>query len=189
MGRPRGLLTYLSVLFAGGVAAVALPALASGTTRAAKPAVYPKHQARVVGAAVVNFKQLARLERLRGHAGPARPATMPEPQEIPEPNVRKLTIPSPFGSMLLSSGSLSNVPSPSPAQSFIAQADAPRPSNGFSYIPPDTNGAVGASTMMSTLNSNYVVEQKANGAVVGTVVGMDTFWSAAGATAPFDPKL
>jgi hypothetical protein len=185
---PRGPLTYLSVLFASGVVAVALPALASGTTRAAAPALYPKHQARVVGAAVVNFTQLARLERLRGHVGTARPAAMPEPQEIPEPNVRKLTLPSPFGSMLLSSGSLSNVPSPSPTQSFIAQADAPRASDGHSYIPPDTDGAVGASKMMSTLNSNYVVEQKSNGAVVGSVVGMDTFWSGAGATSPFDPK-
>ena len=50
MRSPRGLLTYLFVLFAGGVVAVALPALASGTTGAAAPAVYPKHQARVVGA-------------------------------------------------------------------------------------------------------------------------------------------
>src|SRR5256884_1172236 len=187
MRSPRGLLTYLFVLFAGGVVAVALPALASGTTGAAAPAVYPKHQARVVGAAVVNFAQLARLERLRGHVA-GRPAAMPEPQEIAEPNMRGLTPPSPFGTMLLSSGSLSNVPSPAPVQSFIAQADAPRPS-GFSYIPPDTNGAVGASKIMSTLNSNYVVEQKSNGAVVGSVVGMDTFWSAAGATSPFDPKI
>jgi hypothetical protein len=188
MGRPRGPLSYLCVLFASGVVAVALPALASGTTRAAKPGVYPSHQAHVVGAAVVNFAQLARLEKLHGRVGPGRPSAMPEPQEIPEPNMRQLTLPSPFGSMLLSSGSLSNVPSPSPSQSFIAQADAPRPVSGFSFIPPDTMGAVGATKMMSTLNSNYVVEQKSNGAVVGSVVGMDTFWNAAGATSPFDPK-
>jgi hypothetical protein len=188
MGRPRGLLTYVSVLFAGGVVAVALPALASGTTRAAKPGVYPSHQAHVVGAAVVNFAQLARLEKLHGRVGPGRPASMPEPQEIPEPNMRQLTLPSPFGSLLLSAGSLTNAPSPAPIQSFIAQPDAPRPSSGYSFIPPDTNGAVGATKMMSTLNSNYVVEQKSNGAVVGSAVGMDTFWSAAGATSPFDPK-
>jgi PASTA domain len=188
VGRPRGLLSYLSVLFAGGAVAVALPALASGTTRAAAPGVYSSHKAHVVGAAVVNFAQLAHIEKLRGHVGPGRPAAMPEPQEIPEPNMRQLTLPSPFGSQLLSSGGLSNVPSPSPSQSFIAQADAPRPSSGYSFIPPDTQGAVGATTMMSTLNSNYVVEQKSNGSVVGGVVGMDTFWSPAGATSPFDPK-
>jgi PASTA domain len=188
MGRPRGLLTYLSVLFAGGVVAVALPALASGTTRAANPSVYPSHQAHVVGAAVVNFAQLARLEKLHGHIGPGQPSAMPEPQEIPEPNARHLTLPSPFGSLLLSSGSMSNVPSPSPSQSFIAQADALRVGTTFSFIPPDTMGAVGATKMMSTLNSNYVVEQKSDGSAVGSAVGMHTFWGAAGATAPFDPK-
>ena len=187
MGRPRGLLSHLSVLFAGGVIAVALPALASGTT-GAKPGVYPSHKAHVVGAAFINFAQLGRIGRLHGHVGPGQPATMPEPQEVPEPNMRQLTLPSPFGSQLLSSAGLSNVPSPSPTQSFIAQADAPRPISGFSFIPPDTQGAVGATTMMSTLNSNYVVEQKSNGAVVGSAVGMDTFWQAAGATQPFDPK-
>jgi hypothetical protein len=188
MGSPRGPLSYLSVLLAGGVLAVALPALASGTTRLAKPGVYPSHKANVVGAAVVNFSQLARIGRLHGHVGPGQPATMPEPQEVPEPNMRQLTLPSPFGSQLLSSASLTNVPSPSPSQSFIAQADAPRPISGFSFIPPDTNGAVGATKMMSTLNSNYVVEQKSNGAVVGSVVGMDTFWQPAGGAKPFDPK-
>jgi PASTA domain-containing protein len=188
MGRPRGLLTYLALLCAGGAVAVALPGLAAGTTRAAAPGVYPSHKAQVVGAAVVNFSQLARIGRLHGHVGPGQPATMPEPQEVPEPNMRQLTLPSPFGSQLLSSAGLSNVPSPSPTQSFIAQADAPRPISGFSFIPPDTQGAVGATTMMSTLNSNYVVEQKSNGAVVGSPVGMDTFWQAAGATQPFDPK-
>src|SRR5436190_5078508 len=179
MGRPRGLLTYLSVLFAGGVIAVVLPALASGTTRAAAPHVYPSHRANVVGAAVVNFSRLARLQSLEGR--PARPVTMPEPQEIPEPNVRKLTLPSPFGTSLLSSASQANTPSPAPVQSFLAQAD------NSMFVPPDTDGAVGTDKLFTTVNGTYIVEQKSNGAALKALT-MATFWGATGAQHPFDPK-
>ena len=182
----RGLRTYFLLSALGGLLAVALPGMASGTTGAAARGAYPAKRIRVSAASIVNFRQLAHLEAMQGRSGPARPAVMPEPQEIPEPNMRQLTLPSPFGSQLLSAATRASVPSPSPAQSFLAQSDSPRPS-GYSFIPPDTDGAVGTTKLMSTLNSNYVIEQKSNGAVLSSV-GMDNFWASVGATGPFDPK-
>jgi hypothetical protein len=178
----------LALLCAGGAVAVALPGLAAGTTRSASAVVYPKKQVHVVASSVINFRQLARLEALRGHrSGVARPYKMPEPQEGPHMNSRAITLPSPFGSHLLAEAGQAHAPSPSPTQSFLAQADAPRPSNGFIYIPPDTSGAVGKTKLMSTANSNYVIERKSDGAQL-SLVGMDTFWGSVSAASPFDPK-
>ena len=106
---------------------------------------------------------------------------MPEPQEIPEPNVRKLTLPSPFGTSLLSSASQANTPSPAPVQSFLAQAD------NSMFVPPDTDGAVGTDKLFTTVNGTYIVEQKSNGAALKALT-MATFWGATGAQHPFDPK-
>jgi hypothetical protein len=138
-------------------------------------------------AGAIDFAQLARLERLKKrYAGPLVPGLMPEPQEKAEPNNR-ITLPSPFQAPLSSTEATSSAPSPSPAASFLAQADAPG-SGGLSFIPPDTQGAVGSDKLMVSLNSNFVVQQKSTGAVLGTV-SMTTFWGATGAAHPFDPKV
>ena len=183
MGGPRATLSLLAV---GAAVAVTLPALASGTTRSA--GVYPTKRLHVTAASVVNFRQLARLDALRPHpAGPLHPGLMPEPQEVAEPNAQ-ITLPSPFVESLgLPDGLSSYAPSPSPVQSFLAQADAPRVGTTTSFIPPDTMGAVGPTKLMSTLNSNYVIEQKSGGALVSDV-SMTTFWGSVGAAHPFDPK-
>src|SRR5262249_5020105 len=54
-------------------------------------------------------------------------------------------------------------------------------------IPPDTHGAVGIDKVMSVHNSNYRIQNKADGAVISTVA-ISTFWSATGAIDPFDPR-
>jgi hypothetical protein len=171
----------------GGLAAVAWPAVASGTTASASGVTYHGHAAHIAAAGVVDFALLAQLEANRPQpTGPLTPDPLPEPQEKPEPQSH-ITLPSPFQAPLgLSEGGL-GVSSPSPAASFIAQGDSPRFGTTTNVIPPDTDGAVGQDKLMVTLNNNYVIEQKSDGAVLSTV-SMPTFWAAAGALQPFDPK-
>ncbi|MBA3241063.1 MAG: hypothetical protein H0T60_07525, partial [Acidobacteria bacterium] len=85
-------------------------------------------------------------------------------------------------------------PSPGPASSFQAQPDIPKfdgPQAGFSFIPPDTHGAVGLDKLFVTLNNVYTVQNKLTGAPLSTV-STDTFWNAGSATPRgtgyFDPK-
>jgi hypothetical protein len=181
----RGLSLVACVLLACGLVAVAAPSFASGSADGS--VTYPGVRAHVSRAGAIDFAQLARLERLKKrYAGPLVPGLMPEPQEKAEPNNR-ITLPSPFQAPLSPTEATSSAPSPSPAASFLAQADAPG-NGGLSFIPPDTQGAVGPDKLMVSLNSNFVVQQKSTGAVLGTV-SMTTFWGATGAAHPFDPKV
>lgn len=52
---------------------------------------------------------------------------------------------------------------------------------GYSFIPPDTMGAVGASQFMETTNGGYAVFDKATG-VAQQVISDGAFWTAAGQT-------
>ena len=172
----------LLLLVAGGFAGIVLAAPAGATKGG-----YRGTQVRVSAASVVDFMQLARLDGLRRVYGPLQPGVMPEPQEKAEPNVR-MTLPTPFDPPLgLPDGHLS-APSPAPAQGFVAQLDAARYGTTTSFIPPDTAGAVGPTRLMSTLNSNYVIQDRVDGAVLGTV-SMSTFWASVGAGVPFDPRV
>jgi hypothetical protein len=169
------------LLVAGGIAALAVAAPASATRS------YPALRVGISAASVVDFAQLARLDAERYAYGPLHPGLMPEPREKAEPNVH-VTVPSPFASPLgLPNGRLST-PSPSPAQSFLAQLDSARNGTSTSFIPPDTAGAVGPTRLMSTLNSNYVVQDRADGKVLASV-SMATFWASLGAAMPFDPRV
>jgi hypothetical protein len=169
------------LLLAGGIAGLAVTAPAGAAS------AYPATRVNVSAASVVDFAQLARFDAQRRSYAPLHPGLMPEPQEKAEPNVH-ITLPSPFRSPLgLPNGRLS-APSPSPVQSFLAQLDSARNGTGTSFIPPDTAGAVGPTRLMSTLNSNYVVEDRADGKVVASV-SMATFWASVGAVMPFDPRV
>src|SRR4051812_22890771 len=160
--------------------------LALCTPAGATPA-YPAMPVNVSAASVVDFAQLAGFDAQRRAYGALHPGLMPEPQERAEPNVH-VTLPSPFRSPLgLPNGRLS-APSPSPAQSFLAQLDSARNGSTTSFIPPDTAGAVGPTRLMSTLNSNYVIQDRADGKVL-TSVSMSTFWASVGAAMPFDPRV
>ena len=82
------------------------------------------------------------------------------------------------------------VPSPAPAQNFqgaIDEAVGGGPSGMFT-IPPDTMGAVGLDKVVTMVNNNLVIQDKATGAVL-SLVGMSSFWAAAGGTGHFDPRI
>ena len=184
--RARHAWTRLLPLAAAGIAAFAPAALASGKSAPSADLAYHGRPAQIVAAGVVDFAQLSRLEALAPQSGPLRSYPLPEPEEKPEPQSH-ITIASPLQPPLaLPEGGL-DIPSPSPALSFLAQADSPRAGTTSSVIPPDTDGAVGQDKLMATLNNNYVVEQKSDGAVLATV-SMPAFWAPSGALQPFDPK-
>jgi hypothetical protein len=166
------------LLVAGGIAGLALAAPVGATTGLRVP---------VSTESVVDFAQLARMDGMRRVYGPLHPGLMPEPQEKAEPNMRPMMLPTPFAPPLgLPDGDLS-LPSPAPEQGFVAQLDSPRYGTSTSFIPPDTAGAVGPTRLLSTLNSNYVIQDR-SGAVLSTV-SMSTFWASVGATDPFDPRV
>jgi hypothetical protein len=182
MKRARGLLP----LVAGGVVAVMLPALASGQGPGSS-VTYRGAPTRAAAASVVSFARLAKIEAQRPKAsGPLTPFLLPEPQEKGEPNSH-ITLPSPFPVLPSTDEYTAGVPSPSPTASFLAHADSPRVGTAISVVPPDTDGAVGLSKVMVTLNNNYVIEDKATGAVLSSV-SMPTFWASSGSVSPFDPK-
>ncbi|HEY6835742.1 MAG TPA: PASTA domain-containing protein [Gaiellaceae bacterium] len=162
-------------------AATALLALVQPVRAAARGVAVPASSA-----SIVDFTQLARFDGQRRAYGPLHPGLMPEPQEKAEPNVH-VDVPSPFLAPLgLPDGTL-RTPSPAPAQSFLAQLDHARDGTTTSFIPPDTAGAVGPTRLMSTLNSNYVIQDR-SGKVLASV-SMSTFWASVGAAAPFDPRV
>lgn len=70
---------------------------------------------------------------------------------------------------------------PEPPPDFPAQSD-----NGL-VAPPDTNGAVGPERVLSTLRSNYVVQDKMSGEVLSSVP-IEVFWAPTGATTPYNPR-
>jgi PASTA domain-containing protein len=80
------------------------------------------------------------------------------------------------------------VQSPFPSASFLGQRDMPAVGATKTESPPDTSGAVGRDKLMVALNSNYVIQRKSDGAVLSTM-SMESFWSAVGAHAPFDPHV
>jgi hypothetical protein len=185
VGKGRASGALVAALLASTLAAVGAPSFAAGS--AGDRVTYKGVRVHVSAAGMINFGQLARLERLKKrYTGPLVPGLMPEPQEKAEPNSH-ITLPSPFVAPLSASSATSSAPSPSAATSFLAQADAPG-AGGLSFIPPDTQGAVGLDKLMVPLNSNFVIQQKSNGAVLSTV-SMDAFWGAAGAAHPFDPRI
>jgi hypothetical protein len=146
---------------------------------------YTRVPVRISASAVVNVRALARLDRLKRRAGvpaSAEPAEPPEPQEKAEPSVR-ITVPLPLVSAL----SVPTVPSPFVSASFLAQTDAPLIGRK-TESPPDTNGAVGRDKLLVPLNSNYVIQRKADGKVLSKV-SMTSFWAAVGAHKPFDPRV
>ena len=132
---------------------------------------------RVSATAVVDMRALARV--------PARPEppSPPEPSERAEHTVRAPELPL---STRRRTRTLA-VPSPYVSASFLAQTDTPL-AGKKTESPPDTNGAVGREKLMSTLNSNYVIQRKSDGKVLSRV-SMTSFWSRLGTRHPFDPRV
>jgi hypothetical protein len=80
---------------------------------------------------------------------------------------------------------------------FLAQTmkDLPALNDGYTLIPPDTDGAVGPDHIVELINGSYAVYTKTGGFV--TASGLDDFWKAAGVTPSglyppvnsFDPRV
>lgn len=116
--------------------------------------------------------------------------TMPVPGSIPE--VETPAEPSTKSQSLLSAPDVPQplVPSPTPSQNFqgaIDEAVGGGPSGTFT-IPPDTMGAVGLDKIISFVNNNMVIQNKATGSVL-SLVGITSFFNSTGATGVFDPRV
>jgi hypothetical protein len=139
-----------------------------------------------VSITTVNFAELARDEQERQvgqNLAPQIGIVVPWlPYEEPQGPLAGKGAPTSGGEI-----EVPNVPSPSPSASFQGLNDIPQVGGFFSFIPPDTNGAVGPTRIFNTLNNNYRVLDKATGATISTV-SMWTFWAGTGAVQPFDPK-
>jgi len=78
--------------------------------------------------------------------------------------------------------------SPAPTTMFQAQPDVAT-SEGFSWIPPDTWGAVGKLHLMSVHNNNVKIQDK-TGVLSTPIVSLATFWSTLpGIGSTYDPKI
>lgn len=105
----------------------------------------------------------------------------------PEPGALPLALPLPTGAEAHASavvgrqGAATDEPSPAPRASFAAIGD------DGTAIPPDTQGAVGPEHVMTTLNSQVRVQDRA-GRVLLTL-SLAGFWASLGEPSPFDPKL
>ncbi|HTC95798.1 MAG TPA: hypothetical protein VK699_20310 [Terriglobales bacterium] len=135
---------------------------------------------------VVNFSALAAQEALHPNKrvgvqeGPERET--PRPQELPPGAIIKfaresnVTTPSaappiaPFSPL-----------SPVLANNFLAELD------NFTFIPPDTQGAVGPNHLVVTLNTNVVVQDRSGNNL--TIVSLAGFWAPTGNSRTTDPRV
>jgi hypothetical protein len=138
--------------------------------------------------AVVNFQEAAWRDAIKPRVtGPLIPLLIPDSEPPPEPYFAPASDWSAQNIPSLSNLPRPLVPSPSTSQDFAGLDDIPITGTSFIVIPPDTDGAVGLTKVMSGLNNNYRIFDKASGSVLSTV-SPDTFWTGIGATGPFDPK-
>ena len=214
---PSLLKVSAAVLLAVGALAILAPALnvsahLEATSQQPQPfqdkqgVQAPMQRIRPVAVATANVEELARAEKKRGPSAiksESEPVEIHAPMTIAEPDVPlssseltkpPLEVPQPADT----GGSL--IGSPAPASSFVAQLDEPKVGTATRTIPPDTTGAVGATRIFSTLNTNYRIQNKADGATLSTV-SMDAFWAPLNSATPgpsptpspvagvFDPRI
>ena len=120
---------------------------------------------------VINFTELAKKEK-----GTREPHLVPRPK-IPAKKKSKTV--STIEASDAKGGPL--IPSPAPSSSFIALTD------DNSTSPPDTHGAVGPNHVMTTLNSEVRIQNRAGGVI--STVSLSSFWASVGNADPFDPKV
>ena len=137
---------------------------------------------RLTSSAVVNFSELARMEKLGfGVKVPDRQRHMMEEDERElnefglEPGAGMVGAPAPILERPFAPIQ-PNVPSPTPVQGFQGLDDIAMVDSLYIIIPPDLGGAVGPSKVMSSHNNNYRIFDKATGTVLSTV-GTATFWA------------
>ena len=152
---------------------------AAQSTRAPAGTVQPGAAITLAGSAIVNFADLARLERMRASVQGAPPVRALVPSELNEagdegePGAQTLTPP---GFSLTRPPFLPFVVSPTPTTSFMGLDDIPMVDSSYIIIPPDVGGGVGPTRVMEGFNNNYRIRDKATGATILTL-GTATFWS------------
>lgn len=115
--------------------------------------------------------------------------TMPVPGSIGEVETPAPVEEQPAAQATVDEGGL-NIASPSPAQNFQGAIDEAVGGGaaGTFTIPPDTTGAVGLDKVVTMLNNNIVIQDKATGAQL-SLVSLSSFWASTGATGSFDPRI
>jgi hypothetical protein len=168
---------------------------ATAQTTATAPTAPTVGTMKPASVAVVNFSDLARQDAARKitSRGVVTGKEIHAPLTIKEPDGPIAVAPS--GDDAAGPGPVTQgdaggplVPSPTPAQNFLAQEDGPKIGTSTFTIPPDTMGAVGLDKVFTQTNSNFRVHDKATGAPLSTV-NSDTFWAPAGGTGVFDPRV
>ena len=158
---------------------LALPALSSAQTGTVQQGT----STQVAGSAVVNFSELARLERLRVQtlgAPPVRPLITTELNEAGDEDQRE---PGSVGPVRIAPEAMISRPpfvpfvaSPSPTGGYIGLDDIPMADSSYIIIPPDVAGGVGQTRVRESFNNNYRIRDKATGATIMTL-GTATFWN------------
>jgi hypothetical protein len=125
--------------------------------------------------AVIEFNQLARI--------PA-PAAKPQPRVLPRP------MPNPNSDTMVAGTAMAptsgSLPLPT-AQSPVSSTNFLGLDDDGTVIPPDTQGTVGPNHLMTTLNSQVRVQNKAGGVL--STVSIDAFWSSMSVAEAFDPRI
>lgn len=143
----------------------------------------------------VNVRSLANAKTSSKPANSKASQQQPTLQTIPAPrSITEVETPGEAQSSLQSQA-LADVggplaPSPGPSQTFqgaIDEAVGGGPSGSFT-IPPDTMGAVGLDKVVTFLNNNMVIQDKATGSQL-SLVSLTSFWSSTGASGVFDPRV
>jgi hypothetical protein len=160
--------------------AVGLSGLSPAASGSRNGDVSAADRVRVSAAAVVDMRALARA------SAPPELRGAPEPKERDEVGTRVAGLPLVAARATVRSGIAAEA-SPLLSASFLAQTDKPL-AGKKTESPPDTTGAVGREKLMSTLNSNYVIQRKEDGKVLSAVT-MTSFWAALGTHRPFDPRV
>lgn len=165
-----------------GLALCVVVFLASGTARAVGPASPPTFTSTgrhgvADRRAEMTFSQIASV--------PAALAIQPRvaPRPVPMRGSSRTALPRSAQSSRAQPGATSaSVASPSPSSSFAALGD----NNGA--IPPDTNGAVGPTQIMTALNTQVRIQDRSS-ATVGSITSLNAFWSPSlGVISAFDPR-
>ncbi len=142
---------------------------------------------RPVRGALINFKQLSKLEALQPR--PVLPVAGKLPNEHEEEYQEPYSpvSPPPAENIILNR---TTVTSPSPVQTYEGAPDAAQFGSGTWTIPPDTYGAVGLDKVFVQLNNNYRILDKSTGSQL-SIVSIETFWSSLGTdgSSVFDPRI
>ena len=148
--------------------------------------------ARLAQSAVVDVRKLSAQTK---SIGPRKTgsAQVVVPQEMPVPgSITEVDTPLEPAAITQSLTDVGGplAPSPGPSQNFqgaVDEALGGGPSGTFT-IPPDTMGAVGLDKVVTMLNNNMVIQDKATGSVL-SLVSLTSFWSPAGGSSHFDPRV